>query len=91
VDVRDFADRYEISLASDRLAKSVVVDTQVGDGVFSDNWIDVSPGRPRSVTLPKADAVGIESPEALRENLTVRTLNDIMIDAMESGGAGFSR
>jgi hypothetical protein len=64
-----------------------VLDTQVGDCVFSDNWIDVSPGRPRPVTVPKAEAVGIESAETLRQHLIVRSLNDIMIDAAESSGA----
>jgi hypothetical protein len=52
--------------------------------VFSDNWIDVAPGRTRQLTLLKADAVGIESLDALRQNPVVRSLNDIMIDAAES-------
>jgi beta-mannosidase len=84
VDVQDLGDRYSIHVATDCFAKSVVLDTQVGDCVFSDNWIDVSHGPPRAVTLPKADAVGIESAEALRRSLNVRSLNDIMIDAAES-------
>jgi hypothetical protein len=33
----------------------------------------------------KADAAGIEWAEALRQNLTARSLNDIMIDAAEPG------
>jgi hypothetical protein len=36
------------------------------------------------VTVLKAETVGIESAEALRQNLVVRSLNDIMIDAAES-------
>jgi hypothetical protein len=88
VDVQDLGDRYEILVTTDCFAKSVVLDTQVGDCVFSDNWIDVSRGRPRPVTVLKADTVGIESAEALRHNLTVRSLNDIMIDAAELAGAG---
>jgi hypothetical protein len=32
----------------------------------------------------RADAAGIESAQALRQNLTVRSLNDIMIDAAKS-------
>lgn len=84
LDVRDLGDRYEILVATDYFAKSVVLDTQVGDCIFSDNWIDVSRGRPRPVTVLKAETVGIESAEALRQNLVVRSLNDIMIDAAES-------
>jgi hypothetical protein len=42
------------------------------------------PPPPRPVTLPKADAAGIESAEALRRSLYVRSLNDIMIDAAGS-------
>ena len=44
-----------------------------------------------SVTVLKADAAGIESVESLRENLTMRSLNDIMIDAAAPAGAGLSR
>jgi beta-mannosidase len=87
VDIQDLGDRYEILVTTDYFAKSVVLDTQVGDCVFSDNWIDVSPGRPRPVTALKAETVGIESAEALRQNLIVRSLNDIMIDAAASAGA----
>ena len=50
----------------------------------------VSPGRPRAVTVLKADAAGIESAESLRENLTLRSLNDIMIDAAASAGRGLA-
>ena len=89
VGVQDLGDRYEIRLTTDCFAKSVVLDTQTGDCIFSDNWIDVSHGRTRPVTVLKADAAGIESVEALRQNLVVRSLNDIMIDAAESSGAGF--
>jgi beta-mannosidase len=81
VNVQDLGDRYAIEVTTDRFARSVVLDTHVGDGVFSDNWIDVFPDRPRLVTLFKADTAGIESAEALRQTLTVRSLNDIMIDA----------
>jgi beta-mannosidase len=87
LDVRDLGDRYEILVATDYFAKSVVLDTQVGDCVFSDNWIDVSRGRPRPVTVLKAEAVGIESAEALRQHLIVRSLNDIMLDAAQSAEA----
>jgi beta-mannosidase len=90
VDVQDLGDRYEIRVTTDYFAKSVVLDTQVGDCIFSDNWIDISRGRSRPVTVLKADAAGIESAEALRQNLVVRSLNDIMIDAAESAG-GFPR
>jgi hypothetical protein len=38
------------------------------------------------VTVLKADAAGIESAEALRQNLVVRSLNDIMIYAVGSAG-----
>jgi beta-mannosidase len=88
LDVQDLGDRYEILVTAGSFAKNVVLDTRVGDCVFSDNWIDVSPGRPRPVTVPKADAVGIESAEVLRQHLIVRSLNDIMIDAAESAEAG---
>jgi beta-mannosidase len=91
VDVQDRSDRYEISLTTDYFARSVVLDTQVGDCIFSENWIDVSPGRAQPVTLLKVDAVGIESADALRLNLTVRSLNDIMIDAAASADSGLPR
>jgi beta-mannosidase len=87
-EVQDLGDRYEIRVTTDRFAKSVVLDTQVGDGVFSDNWFDLLNGQPRQVTLQKANAVGIESAQALRQNLTVRSLNHIMIDAAEPTGTG---
>ena len=89
-DVQDRGDRYEIQVTTACFAKSVVLDTQAGDCVFSDNWIDLTAGRPRSVTVLKADAAGLESADALRKNLTVRSLNDIMIDAAASGEAGSS-
>ena len=91
VDVQDLGDHYEIRLTTDCFAKSVVLDTRTADCIFSDNWIDVSHGRARPVTVLKADAAGIESAEALRQNLVVRSLNDIMIDAVGLAGAGSPR
>jgi beta-mannosidase len=88
VDVQDLGDRYEIHVSTDCFAKSVVLDTQPGDCIFSDNWIDVLHGRARAVTVLKADAAGFGSAEALRQNLVVRSLNDIMIDASEPAGTG---
>ena len=90
-DVQDLGDRYEIRVTTDCFAKSVMLDTETGDCIFSDNWIDVPHGRTWPVTVLKADAAGIESAEALRQNLVVRSLNDIMIDAAERAGSGSPR
>jgi hypothetical protein len=68
-----------------------VLDTRTGDCIFSDNWIDVSHGRATPVTVLKTDVAGIESVEALRQDLVVRSLNDIMIDAEESAEVGSPR
>jgi hypothetical protein len=43
------------------------------------------------VTVLKTDVAGIESVEALRQDLVVRSLNDIMIDAEESAEVGSPR
>ena len=91
VDIQDRGDRYDIRVATDCFAKSVVLDTQVGDCIFSDNWIDVPPGGTWPVTVLKADAAGVESVKALRQNLVVRTLNGIMIDAAKRAGSGSPR
>jgi beta-mannosidase len=90
-DVQDLGDRYEIRVTADCFAKSVMLDTDTGDCIFSDNWIDVPHGRTWPVTVLKADAAGIGSAEALRQNLVVRTLNDIMIDAAARAGSGSPR
>ena len=44
---------FEVAVTAHAYAKSVALDLQQADAVFSDNWFDLDAGETRRVTLPK--------------------------------------
>lgn len=70
---------YGIRITSGRMAKAVALDTKQGDCIFSDNYFDLCAGGSRVVTVSKELCAGIENAEELREQLTVRSLNEVML------------
>lgn len=76
LDVRDAGERYEVTVASDAYAKTVMLDTSQGDCLFSDNWFDLPAGKAKRVHILKKDT-DISCVEDLRRNLTAMALNQV--------------
>lgn len=81
VQVKEQGNRYTITVSADCYAKGVCLDTAAGDCVFSDNYFDLIPGESVEITVSKKDAVSIASVENLRAQLTVTTLNQVLLRA----------
>ncbi len=64
---------YAIALATNRLARGVYLDLEQKEGVFSDNYFDLIPGRTVEVTLRSNETI---APEQLRSHLRIRSLAD---------------
>lgn len=64
------ADGFEITLTSDKLAKSVYLQTEGVEGVFSNNYFDMIPGREYIITFKPASEV---------ETLSLKVMS--MVDA----------
>jgi beta-mannosidase len=79
LNVREDEAHYRINVRSSCFAKSVMLDTNQGDCVFSDNWFDLSPGEEKQVIVRKEDTDRITSLQMLRDSLFVTSLNHIML------------
>ncbi|RZJ76091.1 MAG: hypothetical protein EOO47_18920 [Flavobacterium sp.] len=64
------AGTYELTLATDRLAKSVKISVKGKDIIFSDNYIDILPGEKKKISF-KADQKIVES------DIVIICLNDL--------------
>lgn len=79
ISIEEQKDCFAIELSSDCFVKAAGLDLKTGDAVFSDNYFDLIPGRPRTVLLEKQGTdMRLES---LKEELRVTTLNDVMLRA----------
>lgn len=78
VDVKDVGSSYEITLSSSCMAKGVCLDMKNCDGIFFDNFFDLEKDVKKIVVLEKADT-NVPSVEALRDELFIKTLNDVML------------
>jgi len=63
---------YKITLAADKLAKSVYLSTRT-DGFFSDNYFDLIPGKPVDVEFRTLANVSLDD---FRNQLKIRSLKD---------------
>ena len=64
---------FIITLRADVYAKSVCLGLRDADCVFSDNWFDLHGGEPVEVSVPAEGELADMSPEAFREQLTLRS------------------
>ena len=63
---------YKLTLTSNVLAKDVFVDTPYGDILFSDNYFDLLPNRPKTIELISSKKLDVE------KDIIVKTLNDLI-------------
>ena len=78
IEIQEDTDRYQISLCSDVMCKDVMLDLANHDAVFEDNFFDLIPNEPYFITLYKNET-DIEHLEQIKEELTIKTLNEIML------------
>lgn len=76
VNIREEPKRFIISLTSKKLAKYIELDLKNIDGIFSDNYFDMSGGEAKEVYLNKDLLSRDISIDELRQELTVRSLYD---------------
>jgi beta-mannosidase len=70
---------FRVSARSSCFAKGVMLDTERGDCIFSDNWFDLSPGDEKQVIVRKEDAKGIAGLQMLQSCLFATSLNHVML------------
>ena len=76
VNVREEPERFIISLKSKKLAKYIELDLTNTDGIFSDNYFDMSGGEAKEVYLKQGYTFRNISVDELRQELTLRSLYD---------------
>lgn len=75
--VKETVDAFAVTVAAKTYAKSVALDLQDIDAVFSDNWMDLDAGETRTVLLDKADLPAGMTAALLQEQLEVRSIYQI--------------
>ena len=76
-DVKEEADQFVVTVTADAFAKYVALDLKTADCKFSDNYFDVSPGTPKTVTVSKDSLTEALDLNAFRDQLKQRSLYDI--------------
>ncbi|HEY9060564.1 MAG TPA: glycoside hydrolase family 2 protein [Pseudobacteroides sp.] len=76
ISIKERTDRFVICVTSKRLAKYIELDLKITDGIFSDNYFDMSGGETREVYLKKDSLTRNISLQELRMELIVRSLYD---------------
>lgn len=74
---KETVDAFAVTVAAKAYAKSVALDLQDIDAVFSDNWMDLDAGETRTVLLDKADLPAGMTAALLQEQLEVRSIYQI--------------
>jgi len=82
-DIDDNGTHYAITLSANCFVKGIVLDTIIGDCIFSDNYFDLPDGESRTVILKKADVSGIDTAETLGKQLVVNNLNCVLMKKTE--------
>lgn len=78
-EIEEENDKFIISVASESFAKNVELDFESLDGVFSDNYFDLTPGCRKTVEIRKADLSKPVCLEDIKKELTLRSLIDSYI------------
>ncbi len=69
--VQELDDRFTITFTAKYYAKSVCLDFENNDAVFSDNWFDIHGNEPVEITLNKSDLAKPLTKDELEEQLTI--------------------
>lgn len=77
VRVEDAGDEYRLEVFAQAFAKYVGLDLSDADGIFSDNYFDVSAGAKKLVTVKKASLSEQTDIEKFAEGLTVKSIYDL--------------
>lgn len=67
---------YHITLTSDCFVKGLCIDLLRGDALFSDNFFDLEPNVPYTVTVHEADLTGVSDAEEFKAQLTLISVNE---------------
>lgn len=67
-------DKVEITLSADKFARNVLVESDLTEGNFSDNFMDIIPGEEVKLTVKVQEGV---TAQALKESLTYTTVGNI--------------
>ena len=78
ISVGETVDRYQITVTSDTLCKDVMIDFHGFDAVLSDNFFDLVPNEPYTVTIDKKQ-MHMEDIPLLKEKLIIKTLNEVLL------------
>lgn len=79
-------DSYLIGICSNVMCKDVMLDLSIHDAVFEDNCFDLIPDEIYKVRLKKTET-DIMDLEQLKEELTAKTLNDVMLGKVRKGAS----
>ena len=78
ISIGETVDRYQITVTSDTLCKDVMIDFHGFDAVLSDNFFDLVPNEPYTVTIDKKQ-MHMEDIPLLKEKLIIKTLNEVLL------------
>ena len=79
-EIAETDDAFRIRLTAGAFARFVELDLREADGIFDDNYFDLTPGEEKTVTLRKANLSRALTAAQLEEQLTVRSLYDTYED-----------
>lgn len=75
-EIEEAKDKFIISITSESFAKNVELDLKSLDGVFSDNYFDLTPNHSKTVEIKKADLSKPVCLEDIKKELFLRSLID---------------
>ena len=67
-------DKADVTLKTDKFARNVLVESDLTEGNFSDNFMDIIPGEDVKLTVKAKEGV---TAQALKESLTYTTVGNI--------------
>ena len=70
---------YVLELSTDCYTKGLMLDTNIGDCIFSDNWFDMTAGTGKKIVIDKKDVTGISSLAELEDALFTLCLNEVLL------------
>jgi beta-mannosidase len=77
VDVTEHGDKFIIKLTAKQFAKSIELDFEEADGIFSDNYFDLSSDRERVIELERNKLSTQLTLEEVKKELKIRSVFDI--------------
>ena len=78
IKIEEMKDKYCLDISTNVFAKRVMLDTTIGDCIFSDNWFDISAGTIKRIEVDKSDIVNISSLQDFEKQIHAICLNEVM-------------